>query len=230
MGVGIVVVAPLRVENGHGGRQFFVRHVVVANDEIDAQFFGVGNLFNCLDAAVEHDDEAHATFGRKIHPLFRYTISLFVAIGNVVVDVGIVLTDELIDQSHRCHAVHIVVAIDHDALFPKKGAVESFHRCLHVVHEEGVEQLCELWAEETSGLTGGKDAALTQHLPKDGVNTQFVGQMGGFCDFLGGLRFVVPLVNHCISCFCYREREGSTSCRMKDEVEFSRLRYVFFLR
>ena len=175
MGVGIVVVAPLRVENGHGGRQFFVRHVVVANDEIDAQFFGVGNRFNCLDAGVEHDD-------------------------------GIVLTDELIDQSHRCHAVHIVVAIDHDALFPKKGAVESFHRCLHVVHEEWVEQLCELWAEETSGLTGGKDAALTQHSPKDGVNTQFVGQMGGFCDFLGGLRFVVPLVNHCISCFCYRER------------------------
>ena len=32
--------------------------MVVADDEVHAEAFGLGNLFHRLDAAVEHDDEA----------------------------------------------------------------------------------------------------------------------------------------------------------------------------
>ena len=67
VGVGVTVVAALGVENGHCGRQGSVGHVVVANDEVDAALFGIGHLVDGLDAAVEHDDEFHATLGRIVN-------------------------------------------------------------------------------------------------------------------------------------------------------------------
>ena len=53
------VVRPLRVERRHGTRQFVVRHVVVTDDEVNAQLLGVCYLFHSLDATVEDDDEFH---------------------------------------------------------------------------------------------------------------------------------------------------------------------------
>ena len=64
VGVGIAVVATLGVENCYRRREDFVRHVVIADDKVDAEFFGIGYFFGGFDAAVEYDDEAHAHFCR----------------------------------------------------------------------------------------------------------------------------------------------------------------------
>ena len=100
MRVGISVVATFGVENRHCRREYFVGHVVIADDEVDAEFFGIGYLINGFDAAVEHNDESHAHFCRKFHSFARYTITLIVAIGDVVIYLRVVVANEFIDQSH----------------------------------------------------------------------------------------------------------------------------------
>ena len=50
------VVGTFRVEYGHGWWHHVVGHVMVADDEVDAKAFGILNLLDCLDAAVEYDN------------------------------------------------------------------------------------------------------------------------------------------------------------------------------
>ena len=98
--VGVVIVAALGVENGHSRGQDLVGNVVVANDEIDATLLGIGDFFDGLDATVQDDDEAHTGFGGIVDTAFRHPVTFFVAVGDVVVDVAVIATDESIDQCH----------------------------------------------------------------------------------------------------------------------------------
>ena len=167
MRVGIVIVAALGVENGHGRRQHFVGHVVVADDEIDAALLGVGNFVDRFDAAVQDDDESHPGFGGIVDAALRHPVTLIVAVGDVVVDVVVVVTDEPVDQGHRSDAVDVIVAVDHDALLAKDGLVEAFDGDLHVVHEERVVQIGELRPEESACFGSGVDATLAKHASED---------------------------------------------------------------
>lgn len=50
--VRIGVVEPLGIENGYGGWQYGVGHMVVADDKVDAFLLGIRYFFYRLDAAV----------------------------------------------------------------------------------------------------------------------------------------------------------------------------------
>ena len=56
----------LGVEDSHGIRQRIIGHVVVADDEVYAEAFGVGYLVDRLDAAVEDYDEFDAILRRDV--------------------------------------------------------------------------------------------------------------------------------------------------------------------
>jgi hypothetical protein len=58
----IGVVVSFGVEDGNGWGQFRPGHVMVADDEVDAFFFGIGYFFGCLYAAIENDDESYSCF------------------------------------------------------------------------------------------------------------------------------------------------------------------------
>ena len=60
MFVGILRVGTFGIEHSHGGRQFVVGHVMVANDEIDAPLIGVGHLVDGFDTTVERNDQRDA--------------------------------------------------------------------------------------------------------------------------------------------------------------------------
>ena len=139
--VGIGVVGTLCVEDGYGGGQLVARHVV-ADDEVDAFLLGVGYLVGSLDAAVEHDDEADARLAGIVDALPRDAVAVFVAVGDVVVDVAVELLQEAVDQCHGGASVHVVVAIDEDAFLAAQGFVQSAHGLLHVLEEERVVQVC----------------------------------------------------------------------------------------
>ena len=49
---GIAVVGAFGIEDGYCWRHCLVGHMVVANDEIDTQLFGVGDFVDGLDTAV----------------------------------------------------------------------------------------------------------------------------------------------------------------------------------
>ena len=169
---------------------------MIADDEIDATLLGIGDFFDGFDAAVQDDDEAHTGFIGVVDAAFRHPVPLFVTIGDIVVDVAVIATDEPIDQCHGGDAVNVIVAVDHDALLAGDGEVEAFDRHLHIVHEERVVQVGELRAEESACRGGCVDAAFAEHAPEDGVHAQFFGQSSAFGFFAGRGGDVVPLVGH----------------------------------
>ena len=138
MVVRVVVVGALWIQYGNGGRQHCIGHMMVADDEVDTQILGVSNFLNSLDATVQYDDEFHARFVGEVHTFLRNAISLFVAIGDIVVEIGIILKEEFINQRHGRTAINVIIAVDHDAFLASYSIVESANRPLHIVHQKRV--------------------------------------------------------------------------------------------
>ena len=89
--------------------------MVVTDDEVDAQLFGVGNLLNGLDAAVKYDNQPHAGGMGVVHTLVADSISLLVAVRDIEINVCGELLQKAIDQCHRRATIHIVVSINKNA-------------------------------------------------------------------------------------------------------------------
>ena len=178
------VVRSLRVEDSHGRRQFFVGHVVVADDEVDAERLGVGYLFNSLDAAVEDDDELHAGLLGVVDAFLAHAVAFVVAVGNVIVDIGVKLLQELIDQCHSRATVNIVVAINEHSLLTSHGIVEPVHGHVHVLHQERVDEVGKLRAEKPLGGTFRSDASLDEQSRKSRAHAEFLAQLKCLARFL----------------------------------------------
>ena len=87
----IGVVFSFGVQNSGSLWHFLIRHVMVADDEVYAQLFGVFNFFYRLYSTVEYYYQSHTRFVGEVDTLTAHSISLVVAVGNVVVDVGVIL-------------------------------------------------------------------------------------------------------------------------------------------
>ena len=211
--VGVRVVLALGVQDGHGGRQHLVGHVVVADDEVDALLAGIGNLVHGLDAAVQHDDELHARFHGVVHSFVRHPVAFVVAVGDVIVDVRIELLDKLVDQCHGSGTVHIIVSVNQNPFFLSHSLVQACHGHVHVLHQERVVQVGQLRAEEFPCGGSGLDAAFDEQLPQYGANAQLLGQLPAcFCLF-GCYGLIIPFVSHFIYCFFFFQSRVSGRAR-----------------
>ena len=201
--VRISVVKPLGVQYGHGRRQHLVGHVVVADDEVDALLAGIGDFLYRLDAAIQHDDQLHARLGGIVHSLHRHAVTFVVSVGDVVINVRVILLDEFIDQRHGRRAVHVIVSVNQYPFFSAHRPVEAFHCHIHVFHQEGVVQVGQLGSEELPcGLYRG-DTSFYQQSAQYGTDAQSLRQLSAcFCLF-GGNGQVIPFVSHYIYCFFF---------------------------
>ena len=98
---------------------------MITDDEVYAKTLGIFYLLDGLDATVKDDDKFDTRLVRKVDSLLAHSISLVIAVGDVVVDVGIELLQELKDQSNGGAAIHIVVAIDQDALLASHRIIQA---------------------------------------------------------------------------------------------------------
>ena len=145
-------IRSLGIEDGYRRGQHLVRYMVVADDEVDAFLLGIGYLIDCLDTAIQHDDELDTSLVCIIHSFHGHSITFLVSVGDVVVDVGIELLEELVDQCYGRSAIHIIVTIHQYAFLPSHSFVQTIDRDVHIPHQEGVVQLVELGTEEFLGL------------------------------------------------------------------------------
>ena len=81
------VVFPLGVECRYCGRQFLIRYVVVADNEVDAKAFGIRDFLDCLNPAIKYDYEFNACLFGIFYTFVAYSISFVVAVGYVLIDV-----------------------------------------------------------------------------------------------------------------------------------------------
>ena len=124
---------------------------MVADDEVDAERLGVGYLFNGFDTTVENDDEFHACLLGVVDAFLANAVAFVVAVGDVILYVGVELLYELVHQCYRSASVHVVVAVNKDALLATHRVVEAVDGEVHVLHEEGVDEVCQLRVEESLG-------------------------------------------------------------------------------
>ena len=137
---GIGGILTLGIEDGDGIRQFVIRYVMVTHNKVDAKRLGITDFIDCLDAAIEHNNKFDVFLCSRIQRFLTDTIAFLIAVGNVVLNVGIELLQELVHQSYRRTSVDIVVAIYHDSLFTPHSVVEPVYSHVHVVHQERVYQ------------------------------------------------------------------------------------------
>ena len=86
---GISVVDQLGIQNRCRVRQLIVRNMVITHDELDALFLGIRNLVDCLDAAIEHDNQFHPNRSRIIDTLQRDTITVVITRRDIVFQIGV---------------------------------------------------------------------------------------------------------------------------------------------
>ena len=142
-------VLALGVEDSYSGRHFLVRHMMVTNNKVYAEFLGIGNLVYGFYATVENDDEFYTFFLSLVDAFAAHPISLVVAVGDVVFYIGIELLQHFIHQCHGCTAIYVVVAIHHDTFLTPHGIVKSIDCDIHVVHKEWVYKFAQHRSEET---------------------------------------------------------------------------------
>ena len=57
MRTGLGGVGTLGIQYGYGTREFLIGHMMVADNEVDTQRLGIGNLLNGFYSAIENDDK-----------------------------------------------------------------------------------------------------------------------------------------------------------------------------
>ena len=174
---GVGVVFALRVENGGSRRHHLVGDVVVANDEVDAKTLGIGYFVDCLDTAIENDNEFHTGFLGKVYSFLAHAISLVIAVGDIVVDVRIELLEKLVYQCYSCAPVDIVVAIDHNAFFAPHCVVQTVNSHVHIFHQKRIDEVVELGTEESLGCRFSSDAAAYEQSAQYGTDCQLGRQL-----------------------------------------------------
>ena len=192
----ICIVHPFGIQNRHSRRQHFVRHMVVADDKVDALVLGILNFIYRLDATIQHDHQFHTLALRIIHSLNRYTIPFLTAVRDIAFHIGVELRNKPINQSHCRASIHIVVTINHDALTLPHRLVQPLHRLVHILHQIWIMQLQQLWMEKLTCLISRAYAARHKHLCNGRVDSHFFCQPFGTCLVFGCRWFVIPSVIH----------------------------------
>ena len=126
--------------------------MVVADDKVNAFFFGIGYLLYSFDAAIQYDNQSYTGFCGIVYPFGRYPVTFVVAVGDVIVNVRIELLNKLVDQCHCCSAVYIIITINQNTLFLSHCLIKALHGHIHVFHQEWVVQVGQLRAEKLLGI------------------------------------------------------------------------------
>ena len=121
---------------------------MVANDEVDTLLFCIGNFFDGFDAAIKYDDKLHACLVGIIHTLFGYSVTLIIAVGNIIIDVGVELLQKLVDQRNGSRSIHIIISVDKNPFFLSHRLIQTVHCNIHILHKEWIMQVCQLRAKE----------------------------------------------------------------------------------
>ena len=182
--------------------------MMVADDEVNPLFLGIGDFFYCLDSAVENDDESDSCFFGKINSLSAHAIPFIIAVGDIVIDVGIELSQEFIYQCHSRTAVYIVVAIDEYAFLVSHCIIEPVDSRIHILHQKRVDEVGKLWTEEPFGSTLRRYASAYQQGGENGADSQLFPQLSGSTLLFSCGRCVVPFEVH-FQLFFISERKGT---------------------
>lgn len=193
---GVGVILTLGVEDGHCRRHHLVGHVVVADNEVYALFLGISYLLDGLDTAIEDDDKFHTSLLGIVYSFLAHTISFVVSVGDIVFNVGIETLQEFIHQRNSRASIYIVVAVHHDALLASHCVVQTVHGHVHILHQEGIDEVVQLWTEVTLCRRLSGDASAQKDSRQQVADTQLAAEVFSRLNLLWCRCFVIPFEMH----------------------------------
>ena len=158
------VVVALLANHRQRIRQLILRHVVVADDQIQAQRAGVFGLARRADAAVHRQHHAETALRQHIQGFIVQAVAFIEAVGDVRLGVAAQGTQHLHHQGGRGHPVHVVIAVDRHGLAAVDGAPEPLHRPVHIHQQKGIGQRSRA-VQILHRLRGGTHVAIEENLP-----------------------------------------------------------------
>ena len=157
--VGVGAVGPVRIHDGHGGRQGSKRHVMVGHDHVHAHRGRGGHLINVAHPAVAGHHQARTARRERAEAFDGQTVSLGQA-GRYVADgLDAQRTEGQDPDRDRGHPVRVVVAPDRDRLPRPDGELDPVQRRPGIGHEVHRRKVLDTRIQESRGLVIGLDPA-----------------------------------------------------------------------
>ena len=139
-------------------RQIRAGAVVVGDDDVHAQFLGQRRHLHGVDAAV-HGDEQAGILRQRAYGGFVEAVALAVAVGQVGANVRAQGFQVQVEDGRGAHAVHVVVAVDADALARLQRRAQAGNGPAHVREQQRVAQGLLAGGKERPRLACGGHAA-----------------------------------------------------------------------
>ena len=150
---------------------------MVENNRIHAALLEVRNLVSGTGAAVDCHEQPRLMFLETTgDPVFAEAVAFVHAVRQEIAHVGTRRPKNALQQGARGHAVHVIIAIDDDALVMVDGGKDAIDRRTHARQLERVAELAKLRVEETSRFGGIGIPAVDEDLGQCGRDTQRLGQ------------------------------------------------------
>src|SRR6476646_2030298 len=104
---------------------------MVRNDDVDAEFVGAAHDFGGADAGIHADDQLHSLFGGSFHHFGAHAVAVLQTVGHVIGGDAAGQFEGFGEQHHAGSSVHVVIAVDQDALAFADGASDALDGCRH---------------------------------------------------------------------------------------------------
>ena len=133
--------------------------MVVGDDDVHAQFFGQRRHVHGVDAAV-HGEQQAGVLRQGAHGLLVEAVALAVAVGQVGANVRAQRGQVQAEDGRGGDAVHVVIAVDADALALCQRRAQAGDGFFHVREQQRVAQYFFARGKKGPRLVRGRYAAL----------------------------------------------------------------------
>src|SRR5699024_9383469 len=111
---------------------------MVTDNEVYIQLISVSNLFHCSNTTIYSYDKRYSFIFCMVNALIRNSITFGVAIGNMSKYLATYAFKIKEKKRYTCSAIHIIVAINHDAFFVLNRFGYGFDCFIHIFHQIGI--------------------------------------------------------------------------------------------
>ena len=139
----------LRIHQGHSLGRGRADLMVVQHDDFDAAFAQPADGIDGGRSAIDRQQQRDREFREAIlHGGLREAVAFIPAMRQVGMHGPAERGEEIVQQRGRSHAVHVVIAEDHECLSAFAGSEEALDRGAHVRQEKGIGQILEARLEK----------------------------------------------------------------------------------
>ena len=170
--VRIAAVVPLRIDDREGARQLGIGLVMVRDDQVHPQVACPRGGFRRANAAIHRDDQPRTVLVQPIDRRPLQTVAVAEPLRDEVHHVGAKQFERATQNHRRRHAVHVVVAVDGDAVFRFNCAEDALYGRAHVGQPERVVEILEARRQKAPRVIKGAKSTDTEQPRGDRRHTE----------------------------------------------------------